>query len=88
MIKVCVVMGYGSNEDGEERESFCNEMNRTLDNVGNVYRLCILRDLNRWIGDRTRAGITLVLLEFLERMIIVEEWWSSAERGLCVDNIF
>ena len=81
-------MGYGSNEDGEESESFCNDMNRTLDNVGNVYRLCILRDLNRWIGDRTRAGITLVLLEFLERMIIVEEWWSSAERGLCVDNTY
>ena len=33
-------------------------MYRTLDNVGNGYRLCILGDLNRWIGDRTIAGIT------------------------------
>ena len=33
-------------------------MDRTQDNVGNGYRLCILEDLNRWIGDRTRAGIT------------------------------
>ena len=33
-------------------------MDRTLDNVGNGYRWCILRDLNGWIGDRKRAGIT------------------------------
>ena len=31
---------------------------KTLDSVGNGYRLCILGDLNGWIGDRTRAGIT------------------------------
>ena len=35
-----------------------NDMDRTLDSVGNRYRLCILGDLNGWIGDRTRAGIT------------------------------
>ena len=34
------------------------EIDRTLDSVGNGYRLCILGDLNGWIGDRTRAGIT------------------------------
>ena len=33
-------------------------MYRTLDSVGNGYRLCILEDLNRWIGDRTKVGIT------------------------------
>ena len=33
-------------------------MDRTLDSVGNEYRLCILGDLNGWTGDRTRAGIT------------------------------
>ena len=33
-------------------------MDRILDSVGNGYRLCILGDLNRWVGDRTRAGIT------------------------------
>ena len=33
-------------------------MDRTLDRVGNGYRLCILGDLNRWIRDRTRAGRT------------------------------
>ena len=42
-----MVVGYGPNEgDGEERDS-----------VRNGYRLCILRDLNGWIGDRTRVGI-------------------------------
>ena len=33
-------------------------MDRTLDSVGNGYRLCILGYLNGWIGDKTRAGIT------------------------------
>ena len=33
-------------------------MDRSPDSVGNGYRLCILGDLNGWIGDRTRAGIT------------------------------
>ena len=33
-------------------------MDRTLDSVGNGYRLCILEDLNGWIGDSSRAGIT------------------------------
>ena len=33
-------------------------MDRTVNSVGYGYRLCILRDLNRWIGKRTRAGIT------------------------------
>ena len=47
-VKVCVVVGYGLNEgDDEERE--WNDMDRTLDRVGNGYRLCILRDLNGWI---------------------------------------
>ena len=33
-------------------------MNRALDKAGNGYRLCVLEDLNGWIGDRTIAGIT------------------------------
>ena len=40
-------MKYGPNEgDGEARDRFWNDMERTLDNVGNGYRLCILGDLN------------------------------------------
>ena len=34
------------------------EIDRTLGSVGNGYRLCILGDLNWWIEDRIRAGIT------------------------------
>ena len=34
------------------------DMDRTLDSVGNGYRLCILGHINGWVGDRTRAGIT------------------------------
>ena len=33
-------------------------MDRTLNSIGSGYRLCILGDLNGWIGDRARAGIT------------------------------
>ena len=33
-------------------------MDKILDRVENGYRLCILEDLNRGIGDRTKAGIT------------------------------
>ena len=34
-------------------------MDRILDSVGYGYRLCILGgDLNRWVGDRTKDGIT------------------------------
>ena len=57
--KVCVVVRYVPKErDGEERDRFWNAMDRILDSVGNGYRLCILRDLSGWIGDRTSAGIT------------------------------
>ena len=58
-VKVCEVVGYGLNEGiGEERERFWNDMDRTVDRVGNGYRLCVLGDLNEWIGDRVRADIT------------------------------
>ena len=33
-------------------------MERIQDGVGKGYRLCILGDLNVWIGNRMRAGIT------------------------------
>ena len=59
MVKVCAVVGHSPNEgDGEERDRFWNNMDRTLDSVVNDYRLCILGDLNGWIGDKTRVGIT------------------------------
>ena len=56
---MCVVVGYGPNEaEGEERDRFWNDMDRNLDSVENGYRLCILGDLNGWMGDRTGARIT------------------------------
>ena len=33
-----------------------NDMDRTLNSIWNEYGLCILGDLNGWIGYRTRAG--------------------------------
>ena len=71
-VKVFVVVGYGPNEGDGEKKRFWNNMNRTLDSLGNGYRLCIMGDLNGWMG-RTRAGITGVL-EFQKRIIMVKEW--------------
>ena len=46
--KVCVVVGYGPNKGiGEGRERFWKDMDRTMDRVGNGYRLSVLGDLKR-----------------------------------------
>ena len=56
-VKVYLVVGYSLSEgDSEERESYWNDLNRIVDRVGNEYRLCVLGDLNIWIGDRVRVG--------------------------------
>ena len=39
MAKVCVVVGYGSNEEGEERDRFWNNMDRTEKAERNHWRL-------------------------------------------------
>ena len=73
-VKVFVVVGYGPSErDDEEIDKIWNNMDRILDRVGNGYRQCIQEDLNGWIGDSMRAGITGAF-EFQERMIMAEEW--------------
>ena len=64
------------------------EMDRTLNSIGSGYRLCILGDLNGWIGDRTRASITGafgVPGENDNSRRVVE---FCEERGLCVGNTF
>ena len=64
------------------------EMDRTLDNIGSGYKLCILGDLNGWIKDRTRAGITSdfgVPGENDNGKRVVE---FCKEWGLCIGNIF
>ena len=63
-------------------------MDRTLDRVGNGYRLFILGHLNGWIRDRTRAGTTgafRVPGENDNGRRVVE---FCEERGLCVSSIF
>ena len=76
-VKVSVVVGYSPSEDVEEWGRLWNNMDRILDRVGNGYRLCILRDLNGWIGDGMRPGITAAFG-------VPEEWWSSVLKGDCV----
>ena len=46
-VKVFVLVGYFPNEGiDEERERFRNDMDRTMNRVGNGYRLCVLGNLN------------------------------------------
>ena len=55
-------MVYGPHEgDGEEREMLWNDMDRAMNRVGNGYRLCVLGDLNGYVGKRVRVGTTGVL---------------------------
>ena len=63
------------------KEMVKKDMDRTLDNVGNGYRLCIL-------GDRTRAAIIRafgVPRENDNSRGVVE---FCAERGLCMGNTY
>ena len=54
-----MLVGYGPNEgDDEERERFCNDLDRIVNKVWNGYILCVLGDLNGCVGDQVRAGIT------------------------------
>ena len=81
--------GYGPNErDDEKRYRFWNDMERTLGNIWNGYRLCIPGDLSRWIGDRTRAGVTGVSEVPGENDKGKRVGEICSERVLCLDNIF
>ena len=56
-VQVCVVAVYGPTEvEIEERERFWNDLDRVVDRVGNGYRLCVLEDMNGWVGERLRVG--------------------------------
>ena len=84
-----MVVGYSPNEeDDEERDRFWNDMDRTLDSVGNGYRLCILGDLNGWIEERTRAGITGAFGVPGENDKGREVVEFCTERGLCLGNTY
>ena len=83
-----MVVGYGPNEDNEERDRFWNNMDRNLDRVGNGYSLCILGDLNGWIGDKTRASITGAFGVPRENDNGTRVIEFCAERGLCVGNTY
>ena len=67
----------------KKRDRFWN-MDRTLDNEGNGYRLCILGDLNGWIRDRTSAGKTGAFGVPGENNNGTKVVEFCAEGGLCV----
>ena len=63
-------------------------MDRTLDNIGNGYRLFILGDLNGGIKDRTRAGVSgaFGVPGKNDNGSRVVEFCS--EKGLCMGNAY
>ena len=84
-----MVVGYDPNEgDGEERDRLWNDMDRTLESVGNGYKLCILGDLNAWIGNSTRAGITGAFVVQRKNDNSRRVMELCTERGLCVSNTY
>ena len=57
--KVYMVVGYYPNKgNGEEKGEFWNDLDRIMDKIKNGYRICVLENLNRWIGDGVKARIT------------------------------
>ena len=50
-----MVVGYGPINEMVKKEIYrlWNDMDRTLGSIGNGCRLCILGDLNGWIGGKT-----------------------------------
>ena len=73
-----------SEGDGEEKERFWKDMDR----VSNGYRLCILRDLNGWVLDRVRGGISNTYGLPGENDNGRRVMKFCAERGLCVGNTY
>ena len=65
-----------------------NNIDRTLDRIGNGYRLCILGDINGWIGDRTRSGVIGAFGVSGENYNGRRVMELCAERGLCVGNTY
>ena len=63
-------------------------MDRPLNSVGSGYRLCILGDLNGWIGDRTRDDIPCAFGVPGENDNGRRVMQFCAEKGMCVVNIY
>ena len=72
----------------EERDRFGNDMGRSLDTVGNVYRLYILGDLNGWIGDRTIPGLIGAFGVPGENDSGRRVMEICSERGMCAGNTY
>ena len=88
-VKVCVVVTYGPSEGNvEESTIFWDNLNDVLDGVSRSFRLIVLGDLNGWIGDQKRDGITGgfgVAGENENGRKVID---FCEERGMCVSNTF
>ena len=87
-VKVCVVASYGPSEgsDDDECMKFWNDMKETLERVSGGFRIIVLCDLNGWVGDRKRDGITGgygVEGEIENGKKVID---FCAEKGMCISN--
>ena len=81
---------YGPVNDRSEEEKarFWNRLKSVVDDIGNGYRVIVMGDLNGWIGDQERAGVTGLhgvpgVNENGERVVDF-----CAEKEFCVGNTF
>ena len=59
-----------------------NDFDRLIDRGSNEYRLCVIGDLNGWIGNRMSAGIT-------GKFGVLGKISNGAESGyICVGNTY
>ena len=78
-VNACVVAVYSLIEEKEQLS--------VVDRIGNRYRLCVQGDLNGWVGNRLREGITGgfgVPKNYNCRRVIN----LCAEKGLSVSNTY
>ena len=54
---VCLVVGYGHTVS-ITRERLWDDLDRAVDRVDNGYRVCMLGNLNKWVGNRVKVGTT------------------------------
>src|SRR5678815_2301140 len=88
-VKVCVVVTYGPSEGNvEESTIFWDNLNDVLDWVSRSFRLIVLGDLNGWIGDQKRNGITGGFGVVGENENGRKVMDFCEERGMCVSNTF
>ena len=71
----------------QKLKRFWKNLDRVVNSANNGYRLCVLGDLNRWVGDRVWVGITRRFggPENDNGRMVID---FCAEKGISVNNTY